>query len=690
VIVVLGGAAVRARAEQTITTYELFDRLRGMWVGQLIGNAAGRETEGVYSGAAPNPDASVPWIIKQVWDGDDDTDVEYVALHILETAGFGCNSYDIAEQWLDHITGDGIYIANRQAWYLMLDGHLPPETGCRARNEHWYSIDAQIGTEVLGAVSPGLPQAAVDLAGRFGCITNEGFPVHAAQFYAAMYSQAFFEPNVMQLVSDGLEAVPTSSRTHQVVSDVLAWYLDDAQDGSLDWRATRRKLHDAYQGADSFGRYYNWVESTINTGATVLALLYGQGDFRATVQIAVMAGWDCDCNPATAGGLLGIIHGFSGLPADLTDAAVCGNVYANVARPGLPNLDAALPQHEPITTIALRMLALAQENIVRHGGHSTRGPTSRIYHIPDPEVLSIEPEKPDPIGPGGLVGRALEAGLDVTPTASVARYDASYDRHNLDDIIDGIADNTHNGRKPYYTRVSDPADRPEQDWYELTFSAPVRFAGVTFHEGDVLWGKINAYYRDDEAQGGYFEDLTVQVLRNGQYIKPADLEMSPPLDRFEVYQSITFSFAPTVGQAVRIVGTPGGLKRFTTILELGVDGTLYDGPEVLDFASGDAELPFVLLEFSEPVTFTVADLEVVSAETGAPLDPDAALLLQSPSRRYALLLFEGPVPPGTYELRLNCPAIADDFDLPLIDNDTDPTDETYTIAFEFPAPNDPQ
>jgi hypothetical protein len=288
------------------------------------------------------------------------------------------------------------------------------------------------------------------------------------------------------------------------------------------------------------------------------------------------------------------------------------------------------------------------------------------------------------------VSQALAAGLAVTPTASVARYDAGYDQHNLDAIIDGITDNAHDGRKPYYTRISDPADRPEQDWYELTFSAPVRFAGVTFHEGDVVWGKINAYYRDDEAQGGYFEDLTVQVLRNGQYIEPPESEMSAPLDRFEMYQSIEFGFAPIVGQAIRIVGTPGGSKRFTTILELEVDGTLYRGPEVLDFASGDAELPFVLLEFSEPVTVTIADLEVVGAETGAPLDPDAALLLQSPSRRYALLLYEGPVPAGTYELRLNCPAITDDFDLPLIDNDTDPTDETYTIAFDLPTPDERQ
>ncbi len=41
-----------------------------------------------------------------------------------------------------------------------------------------------------------------------------------------------------------------------------------------------------------------------------------------------------------------------------------------------------------------------------------------------------------------------------------------------------------------------------------------------------------------------------------------------------MYQAIGFRFAPTVGDAIRIVGTPGGSKRFTTILELEVEGDL--------------------------------------------------------------------------------------------------------------------
>ena len=386
------------KAANTILADELYDKMRGMWLGQLIGNSAGRANEGRYSGEELDPDSAVPWVIKQEWDSDDDTDIEYVALHILGTEGLDCDRQKMAEQWFTHTGSSGIYIANKQAWHLMKDGYLPPETGSRSYNEHWYSIDSQIGTEILGAISPGCIQSAIDLAAEFAGFTNTGFPVHAAQFYCTMYATAFFEPNVVDIVVEGLTVVPTTSRTYQVVADVLTWYLDDAQDGQLDWRSTRRKLYDDYQGHNSSGRYYNWVESTINTGATVLAILYGRGNFRDTVQIGVLAGWDCDCNPATAGGLIGIIEGFSNLPADLTDPDICGDIYKNIHRPYLPDPNEPLPQYDTITSIAGRLTNLAERSILSNGGYITGSGSTRTYYIPDFNDVISEPDKPDPNG----------------------------------------------------------------------------------------------------------------------------------------------------------------------------------------------------------------------------------------------------------------------------------------------------
>jgi hypothetical protein len=674
----------RATAEKTILADDLFDKMHGMWLGQLIGNAAGRETEGLYQSIA-NPDPCVPWDIKQIWDADDDTDVEYLALHILETDGFDCNSHQIAEQWRTHINTSGIYIANRQAWYLMGDYHLPPETGSRTYNEHWYSIDSQITTETLGAVSPGIVQPAIDLAGKFAHITNTGFAVHAAQFYAAMYASAFFEPNVVTLVTQSLNAIPTTSRTHQVITDVLNWYFEDANDGMLDWRATRHKLYSKYQGPNSYGRYYTWVESTVNIGATVLAILYGQGGFKETVQIGVLAGWDCDCNPATAGGLIGIVRGFSNLPPDLTDPNICGDIYKNVYRPYLPDPNQSLPQYDTITNIASRLTILAEQNILRNGGYVTGIGPSTTYHIPDANVIIPEPEKPDPNDPVGLVADALAAGIAVAPTAAVQRYNINKDRENLYSIIDGITDNSYNGRKAYYSYVSNNNARPEQDWYQLSFSQPVKFDQVTFYEGDIVWQQINTYYRDDYTEGGFFDGLTVEVLRDGKFIEPANLQITPPLDRFKMYQVITFNFAPTVGQAIRIIGTPGGTRGFTTILELEAQGDIDPGLYVASvrITGGQVQRSSVgkiEVQFSRDVTITRDDIELTGTKTGA-IDMNEIAFDYDSTTYWLTLSLPLSLPDDVYDLEFNCVTITDVNGLPLLDDDQNPADGFYTIQF---------
>lgn len=45
-----------------------------------------------------------------------------------------------------------------------------------------------------------------------------------------------------------------------------------------------------------------------------MALLYGQGDFFKTMDIATRAGQDSDCNPATACGIIGTMKGYSQIP----------------------------------------------------------------------------------------------------------------------------------------------------------------------------------------------------------------------------------------------------------------------------------------------------------------------------------------------------------------------------------------
>jgi hypothetical protein len=223
----------------------------------------------------------------------------------------------------------------------------------------------------------------------------------------------------------------------------------------------------------------------------------------------------------------------------------------------------------------------------------------------------------------------------------------------------------------------------------------MRFNAVTFYEGDLAWSKINTYYRDDTPRGGYFEDLTVQVRRDGQYITPDDVRITPDLSPLSIYQRITITFAPAVGDAVRIAGKAGGTDRFTTILELEASGTIYAGPEAIEVALADARTaPYqpakLVLTFTEPVDLQIAHIRLYNLANGSPIDLLNAALLQNAPRDKALLTLDQVLPPADYVLELDCAAITNCSALPLADSDQDPTDGIRTLSFTVspPAPTD--
>ena len=53
--------------------------------------------------------------------------------------------------------------------------------------------------------------------------------------------------------------------------------------------------------------------------AIAFGLLFGGGDFAKTLEIATRCGQDSDCNPSSAGGVLGVILGYDRIPARFKD-----------------------------------------------------------------------------------------------------------------------------------------------------------------------------------------------------------------------------------------------------------------------------------------------------------------------------------------------------------------------------------
>ena len=82
---------------------------------------------------------------------------------------------------------------------------------------------------------------------------------------------------------------------------------------------------------DSTGFPWNCgVSAMINGLMGGMAFLYGGGDFRRTMGVAIAAGFDCDNQAATLGGLIGVMHGGKAIPYDLTHKSQGSNRSAPI------------------------------------------------------------------------------------------------------------------------------------------------------------------------------------------------------------------------------------------------------------------------------------------------------------------------------------------------------------------------
>lgn len=383
----------------------LYDKIMGYWVGQLVGNFMGLPFEFQYnnepmpfepktyydlgsaraSGLRINTDGRgrIPQRLSQLQGAytDDDTDIEFVTLHALERHGLDLSYKQIAGYWkrFVHIRvngGDALWFANKVARENMNRGQLPPQTGSQSNNRYWWTIDPQLVNEIWSALYPGMIDKAVERAEWGARITSDSWGTHPTRFYAALYSGAFFSSNVDQLYGIAMSKVPGDSPFHQGLKDVRRWKNESPHDWKPTWYKIRNKY--ARYPADCGGFPWNCgVSAMINGLMGGMAFLYGGGDFRRTVGVAIAAGFDCDNQAATLGGLIGVMHGGKAIPYDLTHKIggnnwkePFNNKYVNERRRPLPR---ALTNNQIVSKIML----LTERAIVQQGGQDL-GNTMRV------------------------------------------------------------------------------------------------------------------------------------------------------------------------------------------------------------------------------------------------------------------------------------------------------------------------
>ena len=403
-VLVMGVPRLRAEEYRRLTRADLEDRIRGGWAGQMIGNIQGLPFEFKYKDApGPLPDFT-PNLPR--CRSDDDTDVEWVHLHAMARYGQVVVPYpELAREWVRSIN-DKIWVANKQARELMGQGIIPPWTSHPALNPHArYNLSGQFCAELYGFLAPGLPDAAARIGSHYVRITIRGEPMQACAYWTTMISTAFFETDVETLARESLAAVDPASQHAEMVRDVLAWWM-----ASPDvWRTLRAKVQKKYRDE----RGWN-MNATLTNGAFVLAaLLYGKGDFVETMRLAFALGYDADCNAATCGAILGVMHGAKAMEAHA--GWVLPKHYDNVTRDGLPKTQTM----DELVALTARM---AEMVILAEGGRREADGEAAVYRIPIRKPRLLEPLE---VLPSEDVRPEVEAAIDREAVERLDSEDAA-------------------------------------------------------------------------------------------------------------------------------------------------------------------------------------------------------------------------------------------------------------------------
>lgn len=305
-----------AKEEQVFTKSELMNKIQGGWAGQIIGCTYGGPTEFRYATIIPEM-VDIPWhehMVKQWFDHQpglyDDVYMDLTFVDVFDRCGLDAPVDSFAKAFA--YAGYPLWHANAQARYNIMNGIMPPESGRWENNPHADDIDFQIEADYAGLMAPGMPVAAARYCDGIGHMMNSGDGYYGGLYVATMYSLAFLSDDVDFIVSEALKAIPEESRFHRCISDVIRWCREN-DDWQITWLYTNRDYNFDIGCPEGVYAMYD-IDAVINSAYIVIGLMYGQKDFYKTIDISCRCGADSDCNPASAGGILGVILGYDGIP----------------------------------------------------------------------------------------------------------------------------------------------------------------------------------------------------------------------------------------------------------------------------------------------------------------------------------------------------------------------------------------
>lgn len=316
----------------------------------------------------------------EVW-SDDDYHIDIFNQLIIDE--FGTNSYAIKEAWKKYVVsdwgggGDAMNLINKNEL-------LSPFTGTiEAGNRYGWCTEAYIENETLGMNAPGMVNVATSLIDKFA--SNVGYfdSIVWAKFYGAMYSLAYFETDVVELMEKAKEVLPNLSypkKMYDYAFEAYNKYPNDYQKAAIELTEKRRMLYriDNIQ-----------TDPNVNGGFAILSWLYGKNSYLETCKYASMMGYDGDCTAAITQGVMGILKGFKESNEEYSqiNEKIYYNgegIYYNDKNTGYPpHIKGDYPTRQKIDDIVKLYQTNFEKILLENGGEILKDsyliPTTNVY-----------------------------------------------------------------------------------------------------------------------------------------------------------------------------------------------------------------------------------------------------------------------------------------------------------------------
>lgn len=135
-----------------------------------------------------------------------------------------------------------------------------------------------------------------------------------AVYLCQPYILAFISNDPEYITTQALKTIPEGTKFHGCISTVIEAHKQFPDDWKQAWFEVQKKWNQDVGCPKGVFLGFN-IDAKINSAYVAIGLLYGDGDFTKSVDIAARCGQDADCNPATVGGVLGVMLGYDKIPA---------------------------------------------------------------------------------------------------------------------------------------------------------------------------------------------------------------------------------------------------------------------------------------------------------------------------------------------------------------------------------------